>query len=109
MRILSTRTIQVITATFLLGSLLARAGQPEPAITPGSEASARKYYSDISKILKGLNPTPAATTLDNLLEFVGYPASADRLESLDPDTLLSPQRASSPDGLGIPIRALGGA
>src|ERR1051325_5102259 len=71
MRTLSTRTIQVITAAFLLGSPLARAGQPEPAITPGSEASARKYYSDISKILKGLNPTPAVTTLDNLLEFVG--------------------------------------
>src|SRR5882724_11718217 len=100
----STNKISAMAAAVALCALLTRGAQPEPTITPGSEAGARKYYSDISKILKGLNPTPGVTTLASLLEFAGYPASADRLESLDPAILMSPERASSSDGLGLFLR-----
>src|SRR5947209_3419093 len=87
----------------VLGTSLLRAGQPEPAITPGSEDGARQYYANLSKKLKAINLTPGTTSIDDLLLFLGYPASGDKLESLDSAILMSPQRASSPEGLGIPI------
>lgn len=99
----------IILSSLCFFTLLANAAQLEPTITSGSEAAARKYYSDISKILKGLNATPGVTTLDSLLEFAGYPASGDKLESLDPAVLMSPEPAASPDGLGLVPRGLGGA
>jgi hypothetical protein len=80
----------------------------DPAITTGSPDGARKYYADISENLKELKPTPSVTTLDDVLKFAGYPASADKIESLDPAILMSPERATAPEGLGISPDALAG-
>src|SRR6266404_4594125 len=105
----STKTVRATTLALTLWPLLIQAAQVEPAITPGSEAGAPQDYADISKILKGLNPTPGIMTLDNLLEFAGYRASAEKLESLDPAVLMSPDRAGATDGLGLSLRGLAGA
>jgi hypothetical protein len=90
-------------------TVIRAADQPEPTITPGSEDQARQYYARISKTLKAINLTPGTTSIDDLLQFLGYPASGDKLESLDPAILMSPQRGSSPEGLDISLRALGGS
>jgi len=103
------RLFHVAVLTLALGTSSIRGAQPEPAITPGSEDDARQYYRKLSKALKAFDLTPGTTTIDDLLLFLGYPASGDKLESLDSAILMSPQRASLPEGLGIPVRALGGA
>ena len=78
-------------------------------VVPGSEAQARAYYTRISKEL-GFQATPSVTTLDNLLDFVGYPVSAQKMETLDPAVLMDPARVSSPqEGLGLQLLGLNGA
>ncbi len=78
-------------------------------VAPGSEANARAYYVRISKEL-GFQLQPSVTTLDNLLDLIGYPVSAAKLEALDPAILMDPARVSSPgDGLGLQLRGLNGA
>jgi len=103
---------KIFAATFLsvllaLHSRDAAAG--EPAITAGSEAQARAYYQDVISKQLSFDATPGTTTLDNLLDFIGYPTSGAKVEALDPDVLMNPARASSSDGLGIPARGLSGA
>src|SRR5580700_2473551 len=90
------------TLAILFGFLLAQ-GMHAQAVVPGSEAQAREYYVRISKEI-GFQATPSVTTLDNLLDFMGYPVSGAKLESLDPAILMDPVRVASPDqGLGLPI------
>jgi len=94
----------------LLSLLLSGAtAPPEPAITPGSAAQARVYYKDVISRQLSFDATPGATTLDNLLDFLGYPTSGLKLQTLDPEVLMNPARASSADGLGIPEKGLNGA
>lgn len=81
----------------------------EPAITTGSSAQARAYYKDVISKQLSFDATPGTTTLDNLLDFIGYPTSGAKLEALDPNVLMNPALASSADGLGIPARGLNGA
>ena len=78
------------------------------AITAGSEQGARDYYADISGKL-GLPLAVGTTSLDDLLRFAGYPASAAQLEALDSSVLLDPAQAASPTGLGLSQHGLGGA
>jgi hypothetical protein len=114
--ILETKRFQG-TATILLGcllvllgcALLASAAPSGPAITTGSDAGARDYYVRISKLFE-FNATPGITTLDDLLDFLGYPISGAKIQELDSAILMDPTRASSPtDGLGVQTRGLGGA
>jgi hypothetical protein len=78
-------------------------------VTPGSDAKARDYYSHFLNDF-GFDAKPDVTTLDDLLVFVGYPASAAKLELLDSAILMDPARASSPsDGLGLQAAGLSGA
>ncbi len=78
-------------------------------VTPGSEAKARDYYVRISNEF-GFDARTDVTTLDNLLDFAGYPASAAKLEALDSAILMDPARASSPnEGLGLQAGGLSGA
>jgi len=92
----------------LFGLLLAQ-GMHAQTVVPGSEAQARAYYIRISKEL-GFQATPSVTTLDNLLDFVGYPVSAEKVETLDPAVLMDPARVSSPqEGLGLQLLGLNGA
>jgi hypothetical protein len=101
--------LSVFAFVLLVRAFLAYAAPSEPAITPGSAKGARDYYVRISKALQ-FDATPGVTTLDNLLDFVGYPISGSKLESLDPAVLMNPARASSPDdGLSLQVRGLGGA
>ena len=91
-----------------LGLLLAQ-GMHAQTVVPGSEAQARQYYIRISKEL-GFQATPSVTTLDNLLDFVGYPVSGTKVETLDPAVLMDPARVSSPqEGLGLQLLGLNGA
>jgi hypothetical protein len=85
------------------------AAAAEPAITAGSEAQARAYYHDVISKQLSFDANPGATTLDNVLDFIGYPTSGAKLEALDSDVLMNPARASSADGLAIPSRGLSGA
>src|SRR6266849_479866 len=103
-----TPLVIVAALAVLVFMLLASAAPPEPAITAGSPAQANAYYGRISKEL-GFDAKPGATTLDNLLDFAGYPTSGAKLEALDPAILMNPARASSPDGLGLQPRGLSGA
>jgi hypothetical protein len=92
----------------LFGLLLAQ-GTHAQTVVPGSEAQAREYYGRISSEI-GFQATPSVTTLDNLLDFMGYPVSGAKLESLDPAILMDPVRVASPDqGLGLQILGLNGA
>jgi hypothetical protein len=78
-------------------------------VTPGSDAKARDYYSHFLNDF-GFDAKPDVTTLDDLLVFVGYPASAGKLELLDSAILMDPARASSPtEGLGLQAAGLNGA
>ncbi len=99
------------TLAFLVLSLfLTAATTPsEPAITAGSDAQARAYYKDVISKQLSFDAAPGTTTLDNLLDFLGYPTSGLKLQTLDPEILMNPARASSADGLGIPERGLNGA
>src|SRR5439155_19112465 len=91
---------------FLICTLLDNLVLGQQAITPGSADGARRYYANISKILVGFNPRPGVTSLDDLLAYAGYPVSGEKLESVDPAILMSPERAASSDGLGVSIRSL---
>lgn len=92
----------------LFGLFLAQ-GMHAQTVVPGSEAQARAYYIRISKEL-GFQATPSVTTLDNLLDFVGYPVSGTKVETLDPAVLMDPARVSSPqEGLGLQLLGLNGA
>src|SRR5207245_2792316 len=63
----------------------------------------------ISKELR-FDAKEGMTTLDDLLNFTGYPIFGAKLESLEPAILMNPDRASSPnDGLGLQLRGLSGA
>ncbi|HEV2349312.1 MAG TPA: hypothetical protein VG028_05630 [Terriglobia bacterium] len=96
------------TLLFLVWAL-GYAATTEPSITPGSEAKALDYYVHISKDLN-FDAKPHVTTLDNLLDFAGYPITGAKLEALDPATLMNPALASSPnDGLGLQLLGLSGA
>jgi mono/diheme cytochrome c family protein len=81
----------------------------EPAITTGSDAQARSYYKDVISKEISFDATPGVTKLDSLLDFLGYPTSALKLQALDPEVLMNPAEASSANGLGIPARGLNGA
>src|SRR5438128_6116809 len=65
----------------LVCTLLGSAAPTEPAITTGSETGARDYYVRISKLF-GFDAKPGITTLDDLLEFIGYPIFGAKLEAL---------------------------
>jgi hypothetical protein len=94
-----------------LGTLLiaTTAWADEGAVTPGSDANARAYYSRIAAPM-GLDLRVGATTLDDLLSFVGYPVSASKVEALDSATLMDPARASTcSEGLCLPAAGFGGA
>src|SRR5258708_366180 len=97
--ILETKRLQGRAVILLVCALVGSAAPTEPAITAGSEAGARDYYVSISKLF-GFDAKPGITTLDDLLDFVGYPTSGGKLEALDSAILIDPTRASSPtDGL----------
>lgn len=92
-----------------IGVLLGHATPNEPTITPGSQQGALGYYVRISKDLQ-FDAKPGLTTLDSLLDFVGYPITGSSLESLDPAILMDPTRVSSePGGPGLQLHGLGGA
>ncbi len=96
-------------ALAILFSLILAQGIHAQTVVPGSEAQARAYYIRISKEI-GFQATPSVTTLDNLLDFVGYPVSAEKVETLDPAVLMDPSRVSSPqEGLGLELLGLNGA
>ena len=81
----------------------------EGAVTTGSDPGARAYYAKMAARL-GTDLTVGATSLDDLLAFAGYPASASKLEALDSSVLLDPALASSCDaGLCLPATGLGEA
>ncbi len=101
--------LRICGLVLLVCALLGSAAPNEPAITTGSEAGARDYYVRISKLF-GFDAKPGITTLDDLLDFIGYPVSGAKVEALDSAILMDPTRASSPtDGLGVQTRGLGGA
>jgi hypothetical protein len=83
-----------------------------PAVTPGSPEAANAYYLRISKLVS-FDASPGTTRLENLLDYLGYPASAARLKDLDPEVLMSPALVVAPDGLDLarldPTRAPPGA
>lgn len=81
----------------------------EPAITAGSEAQARAYYKNVISTQLSFDATPAKTSINDLLEYLGYPTAGAKLESLDPDVLMDPTRATAPDALNVPSRGLNGA
>ncbi len=100
---------RVTTIVSVVALLLDRAALADPAITPGSAEQARAYYLRIASELK-FDARVGVTTLDNLLDFAGYPASGTKLEALDPAILMTPVRAASAtDGLGLPLHGLSGA
>lgn len=107
--ILSSNSFRNLALVSLIWALLAHAALAAPTITPGSPAGARVYYARISKEL-GFDATPGVTTLDKLLDFIGYPISGAKLQALDPAILMNPARVGSPiEGLGLQIRGLSGA
>jgi len=81
---------------------------PEPTITPGSEQGARAYYAQISDQLH-FTAVPGTTRLDDLLVFLGYPTTGDKLRTLDPGVLMNPVQAAAPTGLSLSINGLSGA
>ena len=109
MRIRATlKSLQGCALAILFGFLFAQ-GMNAQTVVPGSEAQAREYYVRISKEI-GFQATPSVTTLDNLLDFVGYPVSGAKVETLDPVILMDPVRVASPDqGLGLQVLGLNGA
>jgi hypothetical protein len=80
---------------------------PEPTITPGSEQGARAYYAQISELLH-FNAVPGTTRLDDLLVFLGYPTTGDKLRTLDPGVLMNPAQAAAPTGLSLSTNGLSG-
>jgi hypothetical protein len=80
----------------------------QPTITTGSPDGARRYYDRISSDLR-FQAKPDATTLDDLLQFAGYPTSFVKLETLAPDVLMDPVRASADAALGLRSLGLAGA
>jgi hypothetical protein len=105
-----TRSVRVLfgLAILALGEPLACAADPQPSITPGSEQGAKDYYAKIAGPLK-FELDPRTTKLDDFLQYLGYPTSADKLRLLDPAILMNPARVASPDGLQIPPQGLAGA
>ena len=101
--------LRICGLVLLVCALLGSAGPTEPAITTGSASGARDYYVRISKLF-GFDAKPGITTLDDLLDFIGYPVSGAKVQALDSAILMDPIRASSPtEGLGVQTRGLGGA
>ena len=84
------------------------AATPEPTITPGSEQGARTYYAQISDLLH-FPVVPGTTRLDDLLVFLGYPTTGDKVRALDPGVLMNPAQAAAPTGLSLSINGLSGA
>jgi mono/diheme cytochrome c family protein len=82
------------------------AATPEPTITPGSAQGARAYYAQVSDLLH-FTAVPGTTRLDDLLAFLGYPTTADKLRTLDPGVLMNPAQAAA--GLSISVNGLSGA
>ena len=79
------------------------------AISPGSDDLARAYYTGLSSTLN-LTLTVGTTSLDDILTFAGYPASANKVQALDSSVLMDPAQASSCDaGLCLTATSLGGA
>ncbi len=103
------RGCKLAASAALICAFLVQGVLADPAVTPGSEALARAYYTRIAKELK-FDLTPGQTRLDSLLAFTGYPVSGAKLQSLDPAILMNPTSASSPtNGLGLQLRGLNGA
>jgi hypothetical protein len=55
--------LPIILLIIFIRLCLLAADQPEPAITPGSEQEALKYYANLSKLLKPLNLVTGATRI----------------------------------------------
>jgi len=81
---------------------------PEPTITPGSEQGASAYYAQITDLLH-FTAIPGTTRLDDLLVFLGYPTTGDKLRTLDPGVLMNPVQAAAPTDLSLSINGLSGA
>lgn len=92
----------------LTTALIISLNAADSTLPRGSEKDARKYYGELSKKLK-FSAQPDVTTLDELLQFLGYPMPAKVLESTDPAVLMDPARVSSSTGSTFNADAIGGA
>jgi hypothetical protein len=73
----------------------------DAAITTGSTNDALIYYGKEEKLFPGLKLTNGVTPLDDVVNYLGYSLSGQKLESLDPAVLMSPQPDQSAGGLGL--------
>ena len=92
--------------TAILWTAILIANQPADrrgAIGPGSRESAEQYYARISAELEfaslGFSAEPAQTTIDSLLQFIGYSIAVSVIEAAEPDALMNPSRFGSLAGL----------
>lgn len=93
-----TRT-DVLIAMVLVGAAAHAAG---PAVTTGTPEGARSYYRALSKEFR-LNTD--GLTLQGLLDYLGYPIPAERLEALPSDVLMHPLECDG--GLCLPPTLMG--
>src|ERR1017187_2335296 len=74
----------LLTPYFFAGQVVA-----EAAITTGSTKTALDYYAKEEKLFPGLKLANGVTPLDDVVIFLGYPLSGQKLESGDPAILMS--------------------
>jgi hypothetical protein len=97
-------SLLLLTPCFFPGQAVA-----DPAITMGSTNSALDYYRKEEKLFLGIKLTNGVTPLDDIVSFLGYPLSGQKLESLEPRILMSPQPDQSAGGLGLGASDASGA
>jgi len=73
----------------------------DPAITTGSTNGALAYYKGEEKLFPGLKLANGVTPLDDIIAFLGYELTGEKVENLDPSILMAPQKAQADGGLGL--------